>query len=1008
MAQLIVAAAGAAIGYATFGVGTVALGMSGAQLGWMAGSLVGSAFAPTQKSQGPRLDDLKVSTSSYGTPIPYIAGHPRVSGQIVWASEKREIATTESAGKGGGGSEYTTYTYEVDVLILLTDNEIGGIARIWNNGELAFDGTTVKDNLWTRMTTYSGSASQLPDATYEAAVGTANAPAYRGRGSVFIESLQLGGSGQIPNLTFEVFLDGVIETADTLLVFNASSGVGDALVDESSYARTMAEWVGGNPSWITKAAGYSAETQSMYFSNSSDDARYIEVNDMPSPENYDFGTGPFCVEAWCKQEVAHALSTILETIHYDNGSKWGILLGTNHTGKFWMCVGNQNTGGVGQYPVISTITPVLNTWYHLAGTRVGGVLTLWVNGEQAATGAIDPAYDVADSVGSAFKWSIGSNISYAYYNWRGWIGGMRAVKGNPVYTEPFTPPTGLMTEYQSSTGVADDSYLTPTVSTLCLAAGLQASQFDVTALSTITRPVHAMAIGQVSSARAVLDMLASAYHFDAVLSDKIYFKPRGSASVATLTFDEFGVAVDGSSGDPLPLTQANELEIPAQLAITFSNVDGDYQTDTQYSDRLLTGMESTSATTLPLGFTASEGKQIADALLLDKAVSALTTSVSLSVTRAALEPLDVVLLTGDDGSTYRMRIVKKADAAGVTTLSCVQDDASVFTQAGTTVGGTASQTTVLATATTAMELMDIALLRDADNTPGFYVAVMGSAANWSHCAIYSSIDDLTYSLVTTLTGQTALGACTTVLGDWTGGNVFDETSSVTVDVGAIQQLASVTRDDILTNIAANAALIGSELIQYRTATLVSEGVYTLSGLLRGRRGTEWASTGHVADEVFVALNTSGMRYLLLQSGDLGSAKYYKAVSAGQRLSDVTAQPITPAGVSLECFSPVNARANRDSTDTVLTWTRRTRLSTRLTGALPINAPLGETTESYEVEVWDSGYTTLKRTITASTETATYTSAQQATDFGGDQTVLYLKIFQLSATVGRGYPLTVSV
>ena len=158
----------------------------------------------------------------------------------------------------------------------------------------------------------------------------------------------------------------------------------------------------------------------------------------------------------------------------------------------------------------------------------------------------------------------------------------------------------------------------------------------------------------------------------------------------------------------------------------------------------------------------------------------------------------------------------------------------------------------------------------------------------------------------------------------------------------------------------------------------------------------------------MVLGTSGLRYITLQTVDLGSARYYKAASAGQKLSAVSSQTITPAGISLECFSPVDARANRATTDTVLTWTRRTRLSTRLVGTLPISAPLGETTESYEVEVWDSGYTTLKRTLTSSTPTVTYTSAAQVTDFGSNQAVLYLKIYQLSAIVGRGYPLTVSV
>lgn len=223
MAQLVIAAAGAAIGGAIPGFGIAALGISGSGLGWAIGSVVGSLFAPTQKGEGPRLSDLTVSSSAYGTPIPYVLGEPRLAGQIVWASNKREIATTTEQGKGGGGSEYTTYTYECDLLYLLTDNVVPGLARTWQNGELVWNKSASADAAtiaasdaapqWRRITFYDGNASQLPDPTYEAAVGTANALAYRGRGTVFIEGLQLGSSGQIPNQTFEI--SAVIPSIET-------------------------------------------------------------------------------------------------------------------------------------------------------------------------------------------------------------------------------------------------------------------------------------------------------------------------------------------------------------------------------------------------------------------------------------------------------------------------------------------------------------------------------------------------------------------------------------------------------------------------------------------------------------------------------------------------------------------------------------------------------------------------------------------------------------------------
>jgi len=57
---------------------------------------------------------------------------------------------------------------------------------------------------------------------------------------------------------------------------------------------------------------------------------------------------------------------------------------------------------------------------------------------------------------------------------------------------------------------------------------------------------------------------------------------------------------------------------------------------------------------------------------------------------------------------------------------------------------------------------------------------------------------------------------------------------------------------------------------------------------------------------------------------------------------------------------------------------------------------------------DGSYASIVRTISASDSTVTYTSADQTTDFGSPPTTLYLDIYQISATVGRGYALRAAV
>ena len=987
MAQLVVAAAGAALG-GFIAPGIVAFGMTGASLGWMAGSMIGSAFAPTQKSSGPQLSDLSVSTSAYGTPIPYVQGHPRISGQIVWASAKREIAATTEQGKGGGGAEYTSYTYEVDLLILLTDNEIDAVPRIWSNGELVYTALIGADEeslvasqelaLWSRITIYTGASNQLPDPDYEVAVGAANAPAYRGRGSIFIKSLQLGGGGQIPNLTFEVAVNAVPAGAKTRLQTSFSDGTSN---DISAYKIGP----GVNSDGTVSEGMYSILSNRVAFKGLTwTDPGLARVAGTPLTFEFFCRFSEITNNASQRINIASLSSQLGLLQFYLSGSVSG---GPNRLAYVdWQGSGNSYIDTVDAY----------GPKHHFAVVfRDDGVFSVYIKGVRVIQ-------DRAGGSGTSASLSLGGTGSGNGQSTGMEFSGVR-VRRDVVYTGAiFVPPE----EFPLPDGAAFsqfDSSLQEVAQSLCLKSGLSAAQFDVTPLAAITRPVRSMAISSVSSARTVLDMLASSYHFEAVLSDKIYFRPRASAPAATLTFNELGVVVDsGSTPDPLPLTQANELEIPAQMALTYSNVDGDYQTDTQYSDRLLTGQESTSAMQVPLGFTSSEAKQIVDAMLLDKAVSALTTSVSMGLTRAALEPTDVVLLTGEDGSSYRMRIVKKAEASGVTTLECVQDDATVFVQTGVTSGGTVPQTTVSATVATELEVLDIPLLRDVDNVPGHYVAVKGNAAGWQSAALFASTDGTTYAQNTSVNSQAVMGACTSTLANYTGTGI--DTSTLTVSVG-LGQLSSVTEAAMLASESVNLAVVGSELVQFQTATLVSAGVYTLTNFRRGARGTEWARAGHAISERFVLLTNAGVRFVALQSSDIGTTRYYKGVSAGQKLSDVTAKTLAFQSINLKPFAPVGVAASfaADGLAT-FTWTRRTRLSTvGTTGALP----LGEASESYEIDVAVAGV--VKSTIKATSPSAVYLS--QYTDLAGAAPTVTVTVYQMSATVGRGYgstPLTVAL
>jgi hypothetical protein len=153
-----------------------------------------------------------------------------------------------------------------------------------------------------------------------------------------------------------------------------------------------------------------------------------------------------------------------------------------------------------------------------------------------------------------------------------------------------------------------------------------------------------------------------------------------------------------------------------------------------------------------------------------------------------------------------------------------------------------------------------------------------------------------------------------------------------------------------------------------------------------------------------------MRRLPMTNSRLGLTRYYKTFSNNRSAADYDGEAFANMAIGMKPFSPTTARGARDlSGNLTITWQRRTRLSCRYGGAMGVSIPLGENVEQYEIDIYDDNtYTAVLRTITATSESAEYTAVQQATDFGSAQAQVYVKIYQISQVVDRGYALTGAV
>lgn len=1115
MAQLVLAAAGAAIGFAIGGV-------TGAQWGWIAGSTIGGMM--NQPSfDGPRLGDLSVTSSAYGSTIPYLEGHTRMAGQVIWSSEKREIATTTSQGKGGG-SEYTTYTYEVDLHILLTENQIVDVTRVWSNGRLIWtrkDGATAEslsasDNTsrWSRFTVYTGASDQMPDPD-----GHPDAPAYRGRGSVFIKDLGLGSSGAIPNLTFEVTCQGSLGTPGGILLQNdgllvkhdyetgALVETYPLVVNGVSYPDDWLQQAGvkvpnANRVWCLGNDGMAADPNYAVVAYEFDPASKVflrRIANLPgtygswmrvSPDGQFIYTMAYDNDSITRIAIADGSVSTVATLsgyscftgsYFDRfevspdgtvlvialdapsgvpfqsdrvlqffNASTGAVLHTSNLGvlttdcnylkyspdgsKLHVSWNNLYVIDTSSYAVLHTIAPSFSAAFNTVGAIAFSQDQSVMYVGYAFYGKMDhyslPSYTYIKTVNisalpngeEAYHLSMTMSPDYSRIyvgDWdqdNAWVYDIQTeARGAFVAEAKFWSMEPIIVGSGDTTTFIDPT-LRDVVSRLCLRAGLKSSQFDVSALPAT--PVHGMAISQICSTRVVLEQLATTYFFGARLSDKLYFIPRATSPVGLIAYDDMGVTESGTQPvEVLPLKQQDELEIPSQVALTYICESADYTTDTQYSDRLISSQINTLTLQAPIVFFANEAKAIVDAMLQDRVFGSLGTTISVNMRHALYEPGDVLTLVNRDGTQYVMRVVKKTESGLTITYELVNDEATVLVQSGATSAPATAQTEVRPVAPTVLTLLNLPPINDADTAaPGYYALVdKTGTGSWSGALVESSTTGTSWSAVNQFTQNTVTGNLTSDLGSWAGGDALDHMNELVVNVGGSNSLDGISRDDFLADQSLNLAWVGTidsltgensgEVLRFQNATLVSAGVYRLSGLHRGLGNTE-ANMSHLAGEHFVLLSSPGVQFISNSISEIGMERQYRATTFGSKSIGLTPQPFSLTALNLTPFAPVDLRADRSTGDTVFTWIRRTRLSTRFAGPIPVGAPLGENTESYRVTVYGASFTEaeIKRSVVVSSPSWSYTAAMQVADFGSVQSAVRVRVAQLSVAVGDGHPL----
>jgi hypothetical protein len=525
--------------------------------------------------------------------------------------------------------------------------------------------------------------------------------------------------------------------------------------------------------------------------------------------------------------------------------------------------------------------------------------------------------------------------------------------------------------------------LASVVSDISQKCSLTAGQIDVSELTDIVR---GYLVDHRMSGRRAIEPLMRGYFFDGVEFDgKIWYPKRGKASSATIGEDELAAHPSGQKRpQEIVTSRRQELELPEQVDVSHIDPDTDYEVGNQY-DRKLTGYAVNKIThRLPIVFTVDEAKQISQKHLVLEWLSRNTYQIKLGGEYTYLNPTDVITVT-QGANTYLMRIDKIAYKNGYLEIRATAEDTTAYSsEAAGAAGKGLSPGNVAWEGPTDFIVWDGSMPKDHSDYSGVYIAGTGTGGEWTGAVIYKSDNGgTTWTPFTTVTTRTVLGSVRGVLDGVPNPWIWDNYNSLTVmPVYSGSSLASATKLNVLNG--ANAMLVGDEIIQFMTAVENTDGSFTISDLLRGRRGTEWAIWEHAAGEKFVLLDeAAGIVFKELPLTDEGIQRMYAAVSIGMPFSSKVVLDLTPEMRTLMPYAPAHFSYEVESdNDIVFTWVRRTRRGGEWTDGHDV--PLYEASESYSLDILDNDETVV-RTLTASSETATWTSAQQGSDNLGSKT-----------------------
>jgi hypothetical protein len=970
-------------------------GMPG--VGALIGGAIGQLFAPRQIVG--KLSDTRITSQSYGNAIPWCYNTYRAAHQIIWAVDL--AMGTQDIGKGGKGPEEAVYY--ATFAAALCKGPATGISRIWADGTLIYDGSplfsTNNNSGLYRVDAYEMNSSgflqrsnpntqdftTLDDALTYFRNMTILVDNYNNRNNsdpaTRISSIQnvyldpypsqwnweAAPSGSettnIPNpgyvgAQFDILFDSLQQNGVTAKLQSSTVAVqfvrtGSGFVSQSSFfnglyegnlAKTVAMW--GWPGVTVGSGGTYAPAPGYTYDRNANwpSAAFEYPSGSIQPEN----VGVYAMTP--------------------SGPVAAPALGSDG--------GMQLTSNIRFYPGSATQMPNSTIQSHL--------------GVADTTAFRGLAYVVYDSFPIQ---SYGNRIPNLEYE---------IVRYLPS-SIPMEPTT--YAPYTVGDIFADVS----------AQVGLPASKLDT---SLATAVPQGFWLSTRSAARDALQNLLTVFAIDTVETDGVLrLIPRASAPYyGTIPIEDLGVQKPGNSVlQPVNVTRIQDVDLPSLVEVNFPDPDFPdanfaYGNNIANAKNQLATSNNITSYTFPIAMPFELASAVAEMLIDAQWYARRTYTFQVGMKYLDMDPGDVVDVETELG--IRRMIVTKLTVSvdGVIAAQAQLFDYGPYgNMAAIPTIVPVNQAPITPVANPQLVMLDIPLLSDNDNASGAYVAVYpdNQSSRWKGAALYEVDGSNNYGQVASIPTAATVGAATTALASCGNPAIWDNTNSVTVKLRSGAVFANARSDVIATG--AGLALLGSEIIAFSDVTPLSDGVsFILSGLLRGRKGTEWSTGTHAIGDTFVLLDSNVVRVPLAVQ-KMGVPTTYGTVAPGLGTSNADSTNFTNTNAGLRCYSPVYLRQSGQT----VSWIRRDRLADYWPPY--VDAPLSEQNESYTVNVivTVSGLSQQVASYQVQSPSFTYTHAQAAADLAklglsGTLTQCVLQIAQNSTVTGPGFTSSITM